>query len=716
MRKTLVLLLALTLLFAACGKVEPPVTTDAPETTVAPETTAIPETTAPPETTAVTEPPVRIEQPALETADKIEKQATDILFGGDFDFINRIEYPRIASDAPGAVALNQKIANLYAPLIEKLRNNQEDGELYRIGYTAAYTGKDYYTLMLRFTEYGGWQYSEAGTSQRFFYYDGKNGRELTLDEYLASMDIDKEKALAGALWSYDLARAGGTADYDGESTDHGAKTELRLPETTEILGNLEENTIYEQRFTEFANSVTLDGAYADNETVTLYFTVTMYTVNTFSVTLDRETLLPIRPNYEATVRLTAADTDKIEILFADGEIVSATAPDAFADTLVTVKSHKLCLPYRAELGDALLSVNGSIPQKWSHMGDTVNFYYDGYTAYDKLESIVLYVTPDTAPPAERATVYTRTAYSIYGGGGEIGKQYVTYPRVTTGTKAAEAFNEKITADYAPILENLEEGYDHKIYNITFDYTYVDGAFAFAVDQAIGRQGTEGGNGRKTYYFDVTNDCELTMDEYAARMGVDIEKAKGGALWSYDLGRAGYGNGDYTFSETVGGEAVTPLTNVFYYQKYGNFEKSVTVDGIAANADTVTLYLSGHAYISTIFTVELHRATLLPLRPNYALTVDVTDATEGDFAITIEQSKVTKVSLPCGIESVRISAASIHIAGKTPLQSDSLRLNGEVWGRGFSSSYDRDTESYGYSFSPDPYIPMEKLNTVTIAKR
>ena len=403
-------------------------------------------------------------------------------------------------------------------------------------------------------------------------------------------------------------------------------------------------------------------------------------------------------------------------LFADGEIVSATAPDAFADSLVTVKSHKLCLPYRAELGDALLSVNGSIPQKWSHMGDTVNFYYDGYTAHDELKSIILYLTPDTAPPAERATVYTRTAYSIYGGDGEIGQQYVTYPRVTTGTSAAEAFNEKIAADYAPVLENLKKGYDHKIYNITFDYTYVDGAFAFTVDQAIGRQGTEGGYGRKTYYFDVTNDCELTMDEYAARMGVDIEKAKDGALWSYDLGSAGYGDGDYTFAETVGGEAVTPMPNVFYYQKYGNFEKSVTVDGIAADENTVTLYLSGHAYISTIFTVELHRATLLPLRPNYALTVDVTDATDGDFCITLEQGKITGLSLPGGIETVRISAASIYIAGKTPLQSDSLRLNGEVWGRGFGASYDRDAELYDYSFSPDPYIPIEELNTVTIAKR
>lgn len=715
LRKPILFLLIFALLFAACGKVEPPETTAPPETTVAPETTAIPETTA------VTEPPVRIEQPALETADKIEKQATDILFGGDFDFINRIEYPRIASDAPGAVALNQKIANLYAPLIEKLRNNQEDGELYRIGYNAAYTGKDYNTLMIHFTEYGGWQYSEGGASQRFFYYDGTNERELTVDEYLASMDIDKEKALAGALWSYDLACAGYTADYNGEATDHGASSENRLPNTEEILGATAENQLYYQRYTKFADSVKLDGAYVNPETVVLYFSGCMYTTDTFTVTLDLETLAPIRPNYEATVRLTAADTDKIEILFADGKVVSATAPAAFAGSRVAVKAHKICFPSAPEMNDATLSVNGGVPKSWSMAGGTYDFYFDNYRRlesyipYDELQSIVLYFNRADAPPVETAMTYVRDAYSIYSGG-VIATQSVTYPRVTTGTAAAEAFNEKIAADYAPILENLEEGYDHKIYNITFDYTYVDGAFAFAVDQAIGRQGTEGGNGRKTYYFDVTNNCELTMDEYAARMGVDIEKAKGGALWSYDLGRAGYGDGDYTFAETVGGEAVTPMPNVFYYQKYGNFEKSVTVDGIAADENTVTLYLSGHAYISTIFTVELHRATLLPLRPNYALTVDVTDATEGDFAITLEQDKVTKVSLPSGIESVRISAASIRIAGKTPLQSDSLRLNGEVWGRGFGASYDRDTESYGYSFSPDPYIPMEKLNTVTIAKR
>lgn len=662
------------------------------------------------------QPSEQIAQPAIEVADEIEKQAIDAFTSGEkFDFVHSVKYPRIVSDKPGADALNVKIATRYAPMIESLRSNGEGRELYRVGYNAAYTGKNYYTLMIHFTEYGGWQYSEGGESQRFFYYDGANDCELTVDEYLASMDIDKEKALAGALWSYDLARAGFAADYDGEMSEVSANTEYRLPESDEILGATAENMLYYQRYTAFADSVVLDGAYVTPETVTLYFSGRMYTSNTFTVTLDRETLMPVRPNYEGVIALTAADTDKIEILFENGKVVSATAPAAYADSRITVRAHKVTVYSAESFNKATLSVNGGVPRSWGNAGGSYNFYIDGYTEYDKLESVVFYLDPVDAPPVETAVTYARNAYNIYSGG-VLGTQSVSYPRVTTGTAAAKKFNEKIAADYDPIIKELEKGSDYKIYNIDYTYAYTDGAMALAVDQEIGRQGTEGGYLRKMYYFDVTNDRELTMNEYAARMGVDIEKAKDGALWSYDLGRAGYGSGEPICSETLGGTAVIPAKNTFYFQKFGDFDPSVTVDGIAVSNDVVTLYLSGHAYIFNIFSCTLARDSLLPVRPNYRIDIDAASAKEGEFNITFADGKLGAVTLPSGVQDVSMSASSIHFDANIAFKADTFRLNGEKWGLGYGAGYDPDTGGYSYSFHPDPYIPVEKLQSITIENR
>lgn len=423
MKKLFLFLIALSVFLYSCAD-KPAVT--APETT-AKTTDEIPAvTTLPPiETSAVTLPPQPPVQPAIITADEYTKKAVDAFGYGGFDFTHSVSYPKIDSDATGAKALNEKIALLYAPMIEKLRNGKEGNELYRVGYNAAYTGKNYSTLMIHFTEYGGWQYSEGGSTQRFFYYDASSDRELTVEEYLTAMDVDLDKAMDNALWSYDLAKAGGTADLGGENLNHGADSEFRLPHEDEILSATKKNILYEQRFTEFGDSVELDGAYVDYDTVTLYFGACIYTTYTFSVTLDRETLEPVRPNYQVAVSLTAADTDKIEILFENGKdekVISATAPAANASDVITVKSHKVEILTEGDYNEAVFSINGSAPKRWSTAGMTSEnkslyyFYTDGYIPYGELESIVIYPSPSSAPPIETAVHYERDAYSIYSGG------------------------------------------------------------------------------------------------------------------------------------------------------------------------------------------------------------------------------------------------------------------------------------------------------------
>ncbi len=720
MRKILILSLALTLLLAACGKVDPPMTTDVPITTQAPETT-VPMTTEIPETT---ETPVTTEplmQVTFEEADKIEKQAKDHFNGGDFDFKHSIVYMRLLSDKPGAVALNEKIKLLYAPMIEKLRNDKEGNELYRIGFNAAYTGKDYSTLMIHFTEFGGWQYSEGGTTQRFFYYDGINDRELTVEEYLAAMDVDIDKAMDKALWSYDLASAGGTADLDGENPNHGADVNLRIPGSSEILGATAENVFYEQRFTQFGNSVNLDGAYVDYDTVTLYFGACIYTTYTFSVTLDKETLEPVRPNYQAAIRPTAADTDRIEILFENGNVASATAPSMYASDRITVKSHKVEVLTKGNYNDAVFSINGSAPKSWSTAA-TANeneslyyFYTDGYIPYDELESVVIYPSKSIAPPIETAVHYERDAYSIYSGG-KIGKQLITYPRITTGTASAKKLNNLISDELDPIIKELEKGNDHKTYNVKYGYTLFDGCISIVIDYSIGRQGTEGGEMRKMFYFDLANDRVLTMDEYIARLNIDIEKAKDGALWSYDLGSAGYAGGDAICADTLGGDEIEPENGKFYYKKYGAFDKSVAFDGIGVSESEVVLYMTGHAFTSNIFTVTLDKATLLPIRPNYALKIDASSAKDGEFEIRLSDGEVNSVTLPEGTKNVTISASYISFDSDIPFKADTFKINGEKWGLGYNASFDPDTGGYGYSFHISPYVPPKMLKSITIEKR
>lgn len=723
MKKLFLLSLALCILLASCK--ETPVETTVGTTTAAPIETTV-------ETTEITEPTVEPVQPPIAVAEEYTKKAIDIFGYGGLDFTHSVSYPKIGFEAsnpnefvgtPAIDAFNKKIADLYSPIIEKLKDNAEGNELYRIGFNAAYTGPHYSTIMFHVSEYSGIQYSEGGESQRFFYFDGINDREITAEEYLESMGVDLEKALDAALWSYDLAYAGYTADYEGEGT-LDADTEYKETLDGEVITSAKPNKLYYQRHTEYAPSVMFDGAYVDNDTVTLYFNGTMYTTDTFSVKLDRNTLLPVRPNYKANIDLTFTDTDKVEILFENGEVVSATAPKEYEGMDITVSSNSISVYSPVSIDDAIISANGGAPYSWGNAmlyGDGFLYSYikGKYIPLEKLESIVLYsrksVASTMAPIAPSVTYY-RDAYSIYNGGKLEVKQYIEYPRIYPDTVAAEAFNQKISDKYNPIIQSLVDGDDHKIYNIDFTYTYTDGVFAFAIDNRIGRQGTEGGDVRDMFYFDVTNDRELTMDEYAARLGVDIEKAKDGALWSYDLGAAGYAGGEPAYAKTFDGEFVTPALNERYFMKHGAFDQSVALDGIAVSEDEVTLYMSGHAYVSNIFTVTLDRLTLLPTRANYVYNIDTENAKDGDFEIVFMIGSIANVSLPKGVKNVVITSSAITFNSDIPFSTDTFKINGEKWGLEFNAGYDRDTETYSYYFKPAKYIQPEALVSITIDKR
>ena len=677
-------------------------------------------TTEAPATTEKVESPANPVQVPIEVGDEFEKMAIDSMGYGGINFKHSVRYPKIDRDTPGAIAFNEKLAAPHAPLIKELRDGTEGTNLYRVGYNAAYTGPSYSTVMIHFTSYGGIQYSEGGYSQKFFYYDAINDREITVEEYLESMDVDLDKALDAALWSYDLAKAGFTADYEGEA-ELKAGTEYKETFDGKILTSTDKNKLYYQRHTEFANSVKLDGAYVDTRYITLYFTGQAYVKSTFSVTLEKETLLPVRPNYEGEIKLTFADTDKIEILFEDGKVTSAVAPFGYEDIKIIFSPNKIDISYPSRLDDPRVVVNGSAPLHWGNAGGTgTDFLYQyfplEYTPYEELESFVIHVNKDTIPPIQTAMHYVRDAYDVFLGGGKLGvQQRIFYPKITIGTDAAEKFNAKIAEKYESIIDMLETGDDHKIYNISYSYALCEGAISICIDMNISRQGTEGGSYRDMFYFDIANDRELTLEEYASRLNVNTEQAKDGALWSYDLGFAGYGGGEPMYSKTVGGRPAALAKNEFFYQKYGDFDSSVTLDGLAVYDDTVVLYMSGHAYVSNIFTVELERSTLLPVYPNYYIEIDSSLEEEGEFLIKFDDGK-TNATISEGVSKVYITASHIGIFTNVPFKTDSFKINGEKWGLIYSGGYDRETETYTYSFTPDIYRTPEELKSVSIEKR
>ena len=373
------------------------------------------------------------------------------------------------------------------------------------------------------------------------------------------------------------------------------------------------------------------------------------------------------------------------------------------------------------LDDAKVVINGGNLLRWGNAGGmdggfSYQYFPLEYTELEALESVVIHVNKDTEPPIQTAMHYIRDAYSIYSGGKLDIEQRIFYPKITVGTDAAEEFNYKIKAKYAPIIKELEKGDDHRIYDISYSYAFYDGAIAICIDSNIGRQGTEGGSSREMFYFDITNDRELTLEEYALRLGINIDLAKDGALWSYDLGSAGYASGESTFSKEVGGKPAALAKNEFFYQKYGGFDESVNLDGIAVYDDTVVLYMSGHAYVSTIFTVTLDKETLLPELPNYMISIDTENAADGEFEIEFEGGKVKSVSLPKGVAGISVTSSYVYFTSSVTFKTDSFKINGKKWGLAFSASYDTETENLSYSFSPDTYRSPEELSTITIEKR
>lgn len=376
MKKVCILCLALCVLLCSCDETKPVETTDTSAALTRVVTTAE-ETTA---FTAEIVYPEPVIVPAVVTADSYEKEAVDAFEGGDFGFTHSVEYPKINCDKPGALALNEKMAETYVKVIDELKADTEDNRLYTISYE--YSTDDIGVIFIRITESVGWQYSEGMTTQKIFYYDGVNDKELTVEEYAERLGIDLDKAKENVLYTYELA----SSYYEDES--------VITDETGNIIEAPSSGKLYPAKQSSF--DFDFNGIEIEDSKLIMHYGGQMYTYHTFEFALDRDTLAPANPHYKGYVMPNDGNGD-ININFENGEVTSYALPNdsgilalEFSSTRITVKSYsQLSLEVSINggesygMGDQMFDTNSS---EYTYV-----FFASEYVPIEELKAIEIII-------------------------------------------------------------------------------------------------------------------------------------------------------------------------------------------------------------------------------------------------------------------------------------------------------------------------------------
>lgn len=361
---TLLTAAALVAALAACGESNPggKQTTDtAPPASLTSQTEATSQTTVttettPPETTA----PAAL--PEVKDGTVYTKKAVDMFSGGDFDFLHSLTVPKIDSAKPGAEALNAKMLADQQEKLDALAANKEKNYLYTVTYSTS--GADG-ILVINVYEYIGWQYSEGGSSRRFYYYDAAEDRELTLDETLSKLAMTKESLNRAFAWS---------SEYAAISVENPDRTQA-LAETvfgTPLTGTYDTSVF---RYAEMrnGNDAELLGIDFDETTVSPCYRYVIYTVGTTACPIDRTSGQPMHPYYECTID--AADLqvgDAFRITIKDGKVTEAVVPAALQVQRVTIASDGVTVLYGKDatnrMDNADFRVNGESVNWGSNSG------------------------------------------------------------------------------------------------------------------------------------------------------------------------------------------------------------------------------------------------------------------------------------------------------------------------------------------------------------
>ncbi len=347
-RKLLTLLTAAALVaaLAACGENNPggKQTTDtAPPASLTTQTEATSQTTVttettPPETTA----PAPL--PEVKDGTVYTKKAIDAFQDGSLDFMHSLTIPKIDSTKPGAEALNAKILAEQQDKLDALAANKEENHLYTVTYSTS--GADG-ILVINVYEYFGWQYSEGGSSRRFYYYDAAEDRELTLDETLSKLAMTKESLNRAFAWS---------SEYTSINTEYPDRTRTFAATVFGApLTGAYDASVFRYAEMQSGNEVELLGIDFDDATVSPCYRYAVYTVGTTSCPIDRASGQPLHPYYECTIDAADLQTgDAFRITIKDGKVSEAVVPAEAQVQRVTIASDGVTVLYGK---DAAYSIN-----------------------------------------------------------------------------------------------------------------------------------------------------------------------------------------------------------------------------------------------------------------------------------------------------------------------------------------------------------------------
>lgn len=381
---------AIAVMLTACGKDTPDnikPETDLPDSLSTNVTSTEPaETTetSPAETTVTTAP---APLPEVKDGTVYTKKAIDIYDGG-LDFLHSLTIPKIDSTKPGAEALNAKILADQQEKLDALAANKEENYLYTVTYSTS--GADG-ILAINVYEYIGWQYSEGGSSRRFYYYDAAEDRELTLDETLAKLSVTQETISRAFAWSSEYAAI---SVENPDRTHTLAGTVFGTP-----LTGAYDASVFHYAEMQNGNEAELLGIDFDEATVSPCYRYVIYTVGTTACPIDRTSGQPLHPYYECTLNAADLQTgDAFRITVQDGRVTEAVVPVEAQVQGVTITSDGVTVLYGKDatysMDRADFRVNGSSVNSGSHSGgidaeDVFSNYrfMPGYIPLDKLTTI-----------------------------------------------------------------------------------------------------------------------------------------------------------------------------------------------------------------------------------------------------------------------------------------------------------------------------------------
>lgn len=390
--KVTLIALMLVAALAACGKDNPQNTTnltgevgtsaESEPTVTEPTETTVPETTAP--ETAPSAPLPKVKDGTVYT-----KEAIDYAFGGgSFGFTHSLLIPAIDSTKPGAEALNAKMLADQQEKLDALAAGKEENVLYTVNYSTS--GADG-ILVINVYEYIGWQYSESGTTRRFYYYDAAADCELTADEVLTRLSFTKETLAKAFRWSSEFNLV----------TDEGTEEQTARAESvfgTPLDGTPEKGKFYyaEQNCNAELELLGID---FDETTVSPCYRYILYTVGTLICPIDRATGQPLLPYYECTPNIADLKVgDSFRITIRDGKVTEMTAPADAKVQRIKISSCGLSVYYSADAAfdysNAVFFVNGKDQGigAMHSMTDTTNIYLmyrsiSDYIPLDKLNTL-----------------------------------------------------------------------------------------------------------------------------------------------------------------------------------------------------------------------------------------------------------------------------------------------------------------------------------------